>query len=403
LTGCTNFIKIFKVRLSYIYESRRQGMKTFLRHIKPVVLLGALATSLPSMAADRTIMVLQALTGGAAFVGVPAVEGMKLAAAELNAKNFFGGDKLNVVVVDSATDRGQAMAAVTRAANDPSVLAVLGPTTAPEALPSASIANDLKITMMPMTNASAVLKVGPWSFISAQTAETTMPLLGDYVVNTLKVKSCAAIYFSDNDAYVELGRLFRAHTEPKGLKFVEYIGVRSADTDFSAVSTRVVAAKPECVLFFTLGPVAANLAIQLKQAGLPASVKLVGQTGVASPQLVTIGGAAVEGLVFNSDWTPGGSTPVGKAFAEAYKKATGKDADNWAALGYSYMTVLATAVKNAGPNPTREKVRDALTNSKNVPVPVGAGQYSFEPGSRLPKYGNAFLTIKNGQFVAAPQ
>lgn len=378
-------------------------MKTFLRHIKPVVLLGALATSLPSMAADRTIMVLQALTGGAAFVGVPAVEGMKLAAAELNAKNFFGGDKLNIVVVDSATDRGQAMAAVTRAANDPSVLAVLGPTTAPEALPSASIANDLKITMMPMTNASAVLKVGPWSFISAQTAETTMPLLGDYVVNTLKVKSCAAIYFSDNDAYVELGRLFRAHTEPKGLKFVEYIGVRSADTDFSAVSTRVVAAKPECVLFFTLGPVAANLAIQLKQAGLPASVKLVGQTGVASPQLVTIGGAAVEGLVFNSDWTPGGSTPVGKAFAEAYKKATGKDADNWAALGYSYMTVLATAVKNAGPNPTREKVRDALTNSKNVPVPVGAGQYSFEPGSRLPKYGNAFLTIKNGQFVAAPQ
>jgi branched-chain amino acid transport system substrate-binding protein len=111
----------------------------------------------------------------------------------------------------------------------------------------------------------------------------------------------------------------------------------------------------------------------------------------------------VEGLVFNSDWTPGGSTPMGKAFAESYKKTTGKDADNWAALGYSYMTVMATAVKNAGPNPTREKVRDALTNTRNVPVPVGAGAYSFEPGSRLPKYGNAFLTIRNGEFVAAPQ
>jgi branched-chain amino acid transport system substrate-binding protein len=363
----------------------------------------ATVAALPALAADRTIVVLQAMTGGAAFVGVPAVEGMKLAAAELNAKNFLGADKLNIIVVDSATDRGQAMAAVTRYANDPNVLAILGPTTAPEAVPSASVANDLKIPMMPMTNAAAVLKVGPWSFISAQTAETTMPILGDYVVNNLKVKSCAAIHFSDNEAYVDLARLFRAHTEPKGLKFVEYIGVRSNDTDFSAVSTRVVAAKPECVLFFTLGPVAANLAIQLRQAGLPSSVKLVGQTGVASPQLVKIGGAAVEGLVFNSDWTPGGSTPMGKAFAESYKKTTGKDADNWAALGYSYMTVMATAVKNAGPNPTREKVRDALTNTRNVPVPVGAGAYSFEPGSRLPRYGNAFLTIRNGEFVAAPQ
>ncbi|MFM1854715.1 MAG: hypothetical protein RLZ83_24 [Pseudomonadota bacterium] len=363
----------------------------------------AMAAAMPAVAAERTVVVLQAMTGGASFVGVPAVEGMKLAAAEMNARGFLGADKLNLIVVDSATDRGQAMAAVTRHASNPNVLAILGPTTAVESLPSASVANDLKITMMPMTNAAAVLKVGPWSFISAQTAATTMPLLGDYAVDKLKVKRCAAIYFADNEAYVDLAKLFRAHTEAKGVQFVEYIGVRSADTDFSAVSTRVVSAKPDCVLFFTLGPTAANLAIQLKQAGLPPEVKLIGQTGVASPQLVKIGGAAVEGLVFNSDWVPGGASVLGKAFAESYKKATGKDADNWAALGYSYMTVLGTAIKNAGPNPTREQVRDALTNTRDVPVPVGAGLYSFEQGTRLPRYGNAFLTISNGQFVAAPQ
>jgi branched-chain amino acid transport system substrate-binding protein len=366
-------------------------------------LTSAMVAVVPALAADRTVVVLQAMTGGASFVGVPAVEGMKLAAAEMNAKGFLGADKLNLIVVDSATDRGQAMAAVTRHASNPNVLAILGPTTAVESLPSASVANDMKIPMMPMTNAAGVLKVGPWSFISAQTAATTMPLLGDYVVDKLKVKRCAAIYFADNEAYVDLAKLFRAHVEPKGVQFVEYIGVRSADTDFSAVSTRVVSAKPDCVLFFTLGPVAANLAIQLKQAGLAPEARLIGQTGVASPQLVKIGGAAVEGLVFNSDWVPGGASALGKAFAESYRKATGKEADNWAALGYSYMTVLATAIKNAGANPTREKVRDALTNTRKVPVPVGAGLYSFEEGSRLPQYGNAFLTIRNGQFVAAPQ
>ena len=56
-------------------------------------------------AADRKIVILQALTGGAAFVGVPASEGMKFAAEELNARNFLGGDKIVVEVADSASAR----------------------------------------------------------------------------------------------------------------------------------------------------------------------------------------------------------------------------------------------------------------------------------------------------------
>jgi branched-chain amino acid transport system substrate-binding protein len=62
------------------------------------------------------------------------------------------------------------------------------------------------------------------------------------------------------------------------------------------------------------------------------------------------------------------------------------------------MSVMAHAVKAAGPNPTREKVRDALTKSKNVPVMAGAGLYSFDE-NRMPRYGSSFLTVKNGQFV----
>ncbi len=353
-------------------------------------------------AADRKIVILQALTGGAAFVGVPASEGMKFAADELNARNFLGGgDKIVYEVADSATARAQAMAAVTRYAADLSVLFILGPTTAPESIPSAGVANDAKIGMKAMTNAVGLLVAGPWGFISAQPPVITMPQLGDYAIDVAKVKSCATIRFSDNEAYVDLERLFVEHTQKRGMKFVDRSGVKQADSDFSTIATRIVAAQPDCVVFFTLGPGAANLAIQLKQAGLPASVKLLGQTGLASGDLVKIGGAAVEGLVFQSDWFPGGGTPAAKAFAVAYKARTGKDADNWAALGYSYMTVVATAVRNAGPNPTREAIRDALTKTKDVPVVVGAGKYSYV--DRIPNYGSFFLLVKNGEFVVAPQ
>jgi len=375
--------------------TRKQVLKTL------AVVAGMAFAVQAAHAADRKIVILQALTGGAAFVGVPASEGMKYAAEELNAKGFLGADKIVLEIADSASARAQAMAAVTRYAADPSVLFILGPTTAPEAIPSAGVANDAKIGMKAMTNAVALLNAGPWGFISAQPPVITMPQLGDYAMDVAKVKSCATVRFTDNEAYVDLERIFVEHTEKRGMKIVDRSGIKQADSDFSTVATRIVAAKPDCVMLFTLGPSAANMAIQLKQAGLPANVKLIGQTGLSSPQLISIGGAAVEGLVFNSDWTPGGDSPAGKAFATAYKAKTGKDADNWAALGYSYMTVVATAIKAAGPNPTREAIRDALAKTKDIPVVIGTGKYSYV--NRIPTYGSTFLMVKDGKFIPAPQ
>ena len=361
---------------------------------------GALtAAATTGFAADRKIVILQALTGGAAFVGVPAAEGMKFAADELNAKKFLGNDRITYEVADSASARAQSMAAVTRIAADPSALFILGPTTAVEAIPAAGVANDARIPMQAMTNAVAMLNAGPYGFLGAQPPIITMPQLAEYVMTKVKPKTCATIRFTDNEAYVDLERLFNENSEPKGLKIVDRSGIKQADSDFSAVATRIVAAKPDCVMLFTLGPTAANLAIQLKQAGLPATTRVLGQSGLSSPQLVTIGGAAVEGIVFGSDWTPGGNSASGKAFAAAYKAKTGKEADNWAALGYSYMTVVAHAIKAASPNPTRDKIKDAMTKTKDVPVVVGEGKYSFI--NRIPTYGSVWLQVKNGQFIEA--
>lgn len=73
------------------------------------------------------------------------------------------------------------------------------------------------------------------------------------------------------------------------------------------IATRIVAAKPDCVMLFTLAPSGANMAVRLKQAGIPPSVKLMGQSGLSSPQLIGIGGA-----------------PAGRAFATAYKAKGGE-------------------------------------------------------------------------------
>ena len=65
------------------------------------------------------------------------------------------------------------------------------------------------------------------------------------------------------------------------------------------------------------------------------------------------------------------------------------------------MTVVAHAIKAAGPNPTRELIREALSKTKDVPVVVGTGKYSYV--DRIPNYGSTFLMVKDGKFIVAPQ
>ena len=62
-----------------------------------------------------------------------------------------------------------------------------------------------------------------------------------WIFRKIKPKTCATIRFTDNEAYVDLERLFIEHTQPKGLKIVDRSGIKQADSDFSAVATRIIA------------------------------------------------------------------------------------------------------------------------------------------------------------------
>ena len=363
----------------------------------------AVLATVPALAQEKTIVIMQAQTGVGAFAGAGAAKGAKFAADELIAKGFFEPLKVKVVVEDDGSDRNQAVSLFNRYGRDPNTLVIMGPTIGPTAVAAGAVANELKIPFVPLSNATDILKTGPYAFIGSQPPPVTMPVLANYVKNVAKATSCVLAYHPDNQAYVELRNLIRANVEPMGIKIVDEAAIKQGDTDFSAISTRFVAAKPDCVLYITNTPIGAGLAVQLQQAGLPRTVKQIGQTGLSNPDLVKIGGAAVEGLVFISDWPPGGGTnPMGKALAENYKKANGVEVDNWIAMGYSFFQVVAHAVKAAGPNPTREGIMQALAKTKDVPIVLGDGKYSYDE-NRLPHHGGIFLEVKNGQFVLASQ
>jgi branched-chain amino acid transport system substrate-binding protein len=104
--------------------------------------------------------------------------------------------------------------------------------------------------------------------------------------------------------------------------------------------------------------------------------------------------------VFVADYFPGMQTPENQRFVDAYKRKYNRTPDNGAALGYTAIKIAATAIKTAGPNPTRESIRVALTRIKGLPVILGRGEFAFDE-NRGANYGGVILTIKNGKIVPA--
>ena len=365
--------------------------------------LGLLASaSCMAAATEYTVVVLQSLTGAAAFIGAPLKDGAVLAAEEINRKGELGaGNSIKLIVADDANDRAQALQLLTRYAADPAVLLVMGPTSGATAVAAASGANDLKLPLLATSNSTDVLKAGPWSTIVTQPANITIPYIANYAADKLKLKNCTVIGISDVEAYVTLQKTFESAVKAKGVTIGAVEAIKGSDSDFAALATKVAGGNQDCVFISAAAPQAANIVIQLRQAGLDPKVKVLGHNSLASPQFVERGGKAVEGVYLMGDWVPGGADDLGKTFAAAYKTKYNTDADNWAAVGYSAMRVVAATLKAAGANPTRDQMRAAKDKVKDVKVVVGQGNFSND-ADRVPRFGMNVLTVQNAKFVLAP-
>lgn len=361
-----------------------------------------LAGLTPARAEEFTVAVIQSMSGALAFVGVPLVDGMKLAAEEINQKGALGpGNTLKLIIEDDETNRAQAVSLVKRHAQNPKVLSIMGPTTTAVAIAGAQAANEEKIVALVTTNSPEIARTGPFGFRLSQPPEVLMEAIGRYSVDTLKIKECVLIGVLDNAAYVEQTQAYQDYVTSKGMKVLAREGIKQGDTDFSALSAKVAAMNPECVFMSAIAPTAANLIIQLKQAGLGPKTKLVGMSSMTSAALFEVGGSAVEGLYLVGDWVPGGATAEARDFAAAYKKRFGTEPDNWGPMGYGGLRVMAEAIRLSLPNPTREKIRDNLATIKDYPTLFGSGKFSYDE-QRAPRYGTNILVVKDGKFVLAP-
>jgi branched-chain amino acid transport system substrate-binding protein len=365
-----------------------------------VACLLGVAAPVAAAAEDLPVAVIHAQTGVASYTGTHFVAGIQLATDQANDAGLFGNDKIKLILEDTAGDKNQAITLMSRFGQQNDVLVVMGPTTSIEALAAAPVANETQVPMMTSSLSPDVLKAGPWSFKGTQSPADFMQGISRYAIDVLKLKRCAAIYDRQSDATVSQKNVvkdfFRQHNE----SFVSEDGILGMDTDFTAVLTKVMAQNPDCLFISTQAPQGASIIVQAKQAGLPASVKILGTSAFASSQFLEIAGKAADGVYLVADFIPGGVNDEGRQFVTAFTKKFGREPDNWDAVGYSMMRMVVNAIKDAGPSPTREKVRLGLMKIKDQDSVLGVGKITID-ANRLVHYGDAVFTTEKGRFVAA--
>ena len=337
------------------------------------------------------------LTGQMAYGGQLELDGVKMAHKELPS---VLGKKIELFVVDNKSDKVESANAVKRLIEKEKVVAIIGTYGSSLAMAGGEVAEKAGIPVMGTSCTNPLVTQGKKYYFRACFID---PFQGagaaTYAVETLKMKKAALIVDVANDYSVGLASFFKQSYKKQGGEIVAELKYNSGDQDFTAQLTEIISKKPD-VLF--IPSYFAEGAIVMKQAReLGAKFQIMGGDAMDNPEIVKIGGAAVEGFIhttFPYDPSMKDMSDIAKKFTENWKKAfPDKEPNVNAALGYDSFMLLADAIKRAGkaePN----AIRDALEVTKGFPGVTGAKTINKTHDAESPV---GVVQIKDGkkQFV----
>ena len=324
-----------------------------------------------AMAADTIkIGVYLPLTGRTAFGGQLELEGVQMAHQELPE---LLGKKVELTIVDNKTDKVEAANAVKRLVERDKVVAVIGTYGSSLAMAGAEVAEVAKVPMMGTSCTNPLVTEGKKYVFRACFID---PYQGagaaTYAVKHLEMKKAALLIDVANDYCVGLGNFFKQSYKKLGGEVVSELMYNSGDQDFTAQLTEIISKNPD--LLYIPADFAEGAIIMKQARELGAEFQIMGGDAMDNPEIVKIGGDAVEGFIhttFPYDPSMAEMSDIAKAFTENWTKAhPDKDPNVNAALGYDSYMLVANAIKVAG-SAEPEAITAALAATKNFPGVTG--------------------------------
>lgn len=356
-----------------------------------------------AQAEEFVVSAAKSVTGTYAFVGAPQVDSIKLAVDQINETKFLGeGNTIKLIINDDASDRGQHFALLNRAAIQEKALMFLGTANSSIGIAIAPVVNnEHSIPYFATASTTVPFQAGPWWFKVSGDAKASVMPVAEYAAEKGNLKRPIIIYARDNEGHTANMKVFKEHMISKGHTFVAEESILITDTDFAALATKVAAQNPDSVWLGVNAVQAANVVIQLRQAGVDKNIKFFGTAGLGDDYRKA-GGEAVNNTYYSQDYFVEDPAPENQAYVKAFTAKYGVPPDNFGTLGYTEMWLTAHAIKSCIPKEvTRLCVADALRSMKDVPILLGDKKWSLGP-DRVPTYKQRVFLIKDGKPDYAP-
>jgi branched-chain amino acid transport system substrate-binding protein len=371
------------------------------------LLAAALCAAASSAWADLTIGVSVPLTGPASGLGIPMSNGVKMW------PQTIGGEKVNVVILDDATDPTKGVQNARRFVNQDHADVIVGSGATPVGIAIAEVASESKTPQLSLSPIGLPPAKEGWSF--------RMPQSNGVMANAMVahmqkqgVKSVGFIGYTDAYGEQWLQEL-KPRLEKAGIRLAGEERFARSDTSVTAQALKLASANPDAMVVVASGSGAAMPQLALIDRGYKG--KFYQTHAAATKDLMRVGGKAMEGTFVTSgpvvvaeqlpDSHP--SKALGVKFNAAYEQAYGAGLRNqFAAHSYDAYLLLDKAVPvalkkaKAGTPEFRAALKEAL--EAGTPLAVTHGTLDYTPNDHWgfrPDTG-VVMKVVNGEWKLEP-
>jgi branched-chain amino acid transport system substrate-binding protein len=370
----------------------------------------ALATLAPAAFAQVKVGVTLSATGPAASLGIP----------ERNTFQFvpttIGGQKVEFIVLDDASDTTRARQNAEKFVNEDKVDVIIGSTTTPNSLAMVEVASRSRTPMISMAASARIVEpvddVKRWVFKTPQSDALMATAITQSMADS-GVKTVAYIGF--NDAYGEgWAAEFAKFADLRKLKIVANERYNRTDTSVTGQILKILATNPDAVLIGASGTPAALPQATLLERGYKG--KIYQTHGVANSDFLRVGGKNVEGtllpagpiLVAEQLPDSNASKKVALEYKKAYEAKHGPGSlSTFGGHAWDTYLILAAAIPEAakkakpGTPEFRVALRDAIENVKNLNATHGVFNMSPQDHNGLDQRARVMVKIDKGQWKLA--
>ncbi|HKG60061.1 MAG TPA: ABC transporter substrate-binding protein [Pyrinomonadaceae bacterium] len=304
------------------------------------------------------------LTGPTFNFGQSAINGVLMAASEINQAGGINGRKIDIVIEDDKGSPEEAARLTAKLVDQDKVVAIIAGGTSGNSRAAAPKAQASHIPLIsPSSTDPAVTQTGNYIFRACFVDTFQGEVMASFAVNTLKAQK-AAILTDFNSTYSKgLTDYFKLSFGRLGGIIVSEQTYTQGDADFKGQLSTIRSAEPDVIYIPGYYGDVALIAKQARMIGLTQA--LLGGDGWDAPELWQIGGDALNGAYISTHYSADNPSPEIQQFVELYKQRYGNLLpDAHAALAYDAARILFAAIARTGSS-DGDKLREALSQTKN--------------------------------------